>query len=207
MPLEEIGDPFHDSDDPDWDPCRRRPATYVRRTEKSEVWQPKIGDEGIEDENDLNMVLQARKEHKARASNYEKQEQQFIKNKLGEGVALADIDMSEFLLGPKIELDDDNDDEKTDQQQETKEASSELTKETKKEKAQTLTPTRKRNKKRRVSQTIDSTYHYEADIEDEAPAKKRRKIRKGDDDDDDGPAWKAQTRSAAKRARDTGTLI
>ncbi|TGJ84123.1 hypothetical protein E0Z10_g4659 [Xylaria hypoxylon] len=47
-------------DDDDYDP-------FTDPTRSTEVWQPKIGDEGIEDEHDLRMVLKARREHRARS--------------------------------------------------------------------------------------------------------------------------------------------
>ncbi|GAW12247.1 hypothetical protein ANO14919_016090 [Xylariales sp. No.14919] len=47
-------------DDDDYNP-------FTDPTRSTEVWQPKIGDEGIEDEYDLRMVLKARREHRARS--------------------------------------------------------------------------------------------------------------------------------------------
>ncbi|RWA14602.1 hypothetical protein EKO27_g527 [Xylaria grammica] len=47
-------------DDDDYNP-------FTDPTRSTEVWQPKVGDEGIEDEYDLRMVLKARREHRARS--------------------------------------------------------------------------------------------------------------------------------------------
>ncbi|KAI0543099.1 hypothetical protein GGR58DRAFT_519267 [Xylaria digitata] len=49
-------------DDDDYNP-------FTDPTRSTEVWQPKIGDEGIENEYDLQMVLKARREHIARSEN------------------------------------------------------------------------------------------------------------------------------------------
>ncbi|KAI3337829.1 hypothetical protein F4824DRAFT_509848 [Ustulina deusta] len=48
-----------------YDDDEYNPLTDPSKT--TEVWEPKIGEEGIEDEQDLRMVLKARREHRARS--------------------------------------------------------------------------------------------------------------------------------------------
>ncbi|KAJ2980919.1 hypothetical protein NUW58_g6819 [Xylaria curta] len=88
-------------DDYDYDP-----GTNPKNS--TEVWQPKIGDEGIEDEHDLRMVLKAREEHRARSAAFKKRKDRAIKAQLRAGVKYADINIAQVLLRPDIKLNESN---------------------------------------------------------------------------------------------------
>ncbi|RYC57437.1 hypothetical protein CHU98_g8771 [Xylaria longipes] len=82
---------------------------FTDPSKSTEVWQPKIGDEGIEDEQDLRMVLKARQEHRARSEALKKRKKDVVAAQLDAGVKYADIDMLQVLLGPEIESSDESD--------------------------------------------------------------------------------------------------
>ncbi|KAI1119670.1 hypothetical protein F5Y14DRAFT_457881 [Nemania sp. NC0429] len=88
--------------------------TFTDPTRSTEVWQPKIGDEGIENDHDLQMVLKARQEHKARSERFAKRKQQVIDAQLRAGVKITEIDLVQVLLGPEIESDDSDSDDSDD---------------------------------------------------------------------------------------------
>ncbi|KAI0443335.1 hypothetical protein F4803DRAFT_327798 [Xylaria telfairii] len=85
--------PYHDDDyDILADPSR-----------STEVWQPQIGEEGIENEQDLRMVLKARQEHRDRSKALKNRITDVITAQHRAGVKGADIDMLQVFLGPEIE--------------------------------------------------------------------------------------------------------
>ncbi|KAJ8127010.1 hypothetical protein O1611_g6626 [Lasiodiplodia mahajangana] len=221
-----------------WDgPCPWDDDDYDPRTDPSrstEVWQPKIGDEGIENEEDLRMVLRARKEDKDRARRFEELKIVFMKSQRDAGVDYADMDMTQVLVGPDIvyEYSDSDDDSDGDSSSSSSSFDSEVVEDPKlavKEEATSViansrvvkikvvgaqdtgSPRRRRlgrprgskDKKKRVSskrkrgpkkENPNSTYHYDADSEDETPARKKgRKAGWAGNE-----PWRAQTRSATR---------
>ncbi|KAI1166492.1 hypothetical protein F5B18DRAFT_50409 [Nemania serpens] len=202
-------------DDDDYEP-------YTDPTRSSEVWQPKIGDEGIKDEHDLEMVLTVRREHKARSERFKKRMKQVIATQFRAGVKPTKIDMTQVLLGPDIESDD------SDSNYKSEEEDGQDLEPTVAMEAPSLNtnprirvfgvqepsnrrgrPRGSKNKKRRGrrgesnKRKRDSTYKYNGDSEDEQPSRKTGKKRKsatGDANvDGDDLHWKAQTRAAARR--------
>ncbi|KAI1133558.1 hypothetical protein F5Y10DRAFT_259880 [Nemania abortiva] len=219
-------------DDDDYNP-------FTDPSKSTEVWQPKIGDEGIENEEDLRMVLKARREHRARSRRFNRRKALYIGSQLDAGVKYQDIDMVQVFVGPEIEgeydsySDSDEEEDVEDPKPAAKtEASSAMTN------PQTLggpvlqpiiaakgirifgahetswprgRPRGSKNKKRgrranKRKRGLDeknpnSTYKYDADSEDEEPARKKGKKGKwvlseaGARDEE----WRAQTRAAARR--------
>ncbi|KAI1755111.1 hypothetical protein F4782DRAFT_552263 [Xylaria castorea] len=188
-----------------------------------EVWQPKIGEEGIQDDQDLRMVLKARQEHQVRSEAFKKRKAKY-----------GGMNMLQVLLGPESDCASDSD---------NKEEGDKISKPTVQIGAQsattnsplpgkmTLQPTiaakgirvfggqepssnrgrpkgskkrRKANKRRRrPNDNPNGTYKYDSGSEDERPLHKKAKKDKvaagktvaGD------PVWQAQTRAAALRAQ------
>jgi hypothetical protein len=91
-------------DDDDYNPYKD-PARSI------EVWQPKIGEEGIEDEEDLRMVLKARHEQRARSDALRIRKTQVVEAQMRAGVDRAHVDMTQVLFGPEIESDDSDSEE------------------------------------------------------------------------------------------------
>ncbi|KAI0109687.1 hypothetical protein GGR51DRAFT_569930 [Nemania sp. FL0031] len=122
-----------------WDgPCPWNDDDYDPRTDparSTKVWQPKIGDEGIENEEDRRMVLRARKEHKARSRRFRKCRILFIKSQMDAGVEFANMDTAQVLVGPGIRVeysdssDDDDDDDDDDGEEVVKEVVEEVVEE------------------------------------------------------------------------------
>ncbi|KAI1328305.1 hypothetical protein F5Y16DRAFT_398479 [Xylariaceae sp. FL0255] len=82
--------PFHDDDyDPITNPFFSR-----------EVWEPKIGDAGIENETDVRMVLKMREEHEARGAAIKKRKDKVIKAQKKAGVKHSDVDLTRVYFGP-----------------------------------------------------------------------------------------------------------
>ncbi|KAJ8122749.1 hypothetical protein ONZ43_g1129 [Nemania bipapillata] len=82
-------------DDDDYNP-------YKDPSRSTEIWKPKIGDEGIETEEDVRMVLKARREHKARSRRFKERKTLYIFDQLDAGVKYEDIDMLQIFTGPKL---------------------------------------------------------------------------------------------------------
>ncbi|KAI0453649.1 hypothetical protein F5B21DRAFT_478771 [Xylaria acuta] len=101
--LNQIWDGHCPYDDDDYNP-------FTDPSKSTEVWQPKIGEEGIEDEKDLRMVLKARQEHRARSEALKKRKADAVNAQLRAGVKYADIDMLQVFLGPEIESGDSDSD-------------------------------------------------------------------------------------------------
>ncbi|KAI8629398.1 hypothetical protein F5Y19DRAFT_80800 [Xylariaceae sp. FL1651] len=72
-------------------------------TWSTHIWQPQIGDDGIDNEEDLRIVLKMRQEHQARTEAFKKRRVRVIEAQLRAGIKLADVDMSQVLFGPDIE--------------------------------------------------------------------------------------------------------
>ncbi|KAI1180628.1 hypothetical protein F4777DRAFT_597419 [Nemania sp. FL0916] len=199
--------PYYEDDyDPFTDPAR-----------STEVWQPQIGDEGIENEEDLYMVSKARQEHAARSRNFNKRKDQVIKAYEREGVKYEDMDMTRVLLGPEIESDDSDSEDEAQMPKKTlirikvPNTATELPMRGKKG-GHRGRPKGSRNKPKSAGSAkkrkrVDSTYKDEEDSEDEEPVKKKGK--KGKKANIDIAAvseewkeqtWRAQTRAAARRA-------
>ncbi|KAI0545759.1 hypothetical protein F4679DRAFT_452649 [Xylaria curta] len=83
---------FDDDYDPNTDPSR-----------SNEVWEPKIGEEGIENEQDIRMVLKAREEQRVRSEAFKKRKTQVIAAQERAGIKYGDMDMVQVFLGPEIE--------------------------------------------------------------------------------------------------------
>ncbi|KAI0196738.1 hypothetical protein EV127DRAFT_476794 [Xylaria flabelliformis] len=86
---------FDDDYDPNEDPSR-----------STEVWQPKIGEDGIQDEEDIRMVRMARKEQQASSLSLKKHRARYIPAQNYAGAKDSDIDMLRTFPPPKIESDD-----------------------------------------------------------------------------------------------------
>ncbi|KAI0489638.1 hypothetical protein F4859DRAFT_509224 [Xylaria cf. heliscus] len=74
---------------------------FTDPSKSTEVWQPKIGEEGIENEQDLRMVLKARQEHKDRSEAFKKRKYHVVKTQMQAGIEYADVDMLQVFLSPK----------------------------------------------------------------------------------------------------------
>ncbi|KAI1202381.1 hypothetical protein F5X97DRAFT_345478 [Nemania serpens] len=98
-------------DDDDYDP-------FKDPTRSTEVWQPEIGDEGIDNEHDLQMVLKARREHKALSERFNKRMNQVVEAQRLAGVKPTEIDMTQVLLGPDMESDDSDSDYEDEEEEE-----------------------------------------------------------------------------------------
>ncbi|KAI2625228.1 hypothetical protein GGS21DRAFT_314174 [Xylaria nigripes] len=102
----EIWDGHCPYDDDDYNPS-------TDPTKSTEIWQPKIGDEGIETEEDLRMVLKARREHNERGEALERCQHRVYRAQRKAGIKFADMDMTRVFWGPKIELGDSDTDSDT----------------------------------------------------------------------------------------------
>lgn len=151
--------------------------------ESTEVWQPKIGDEGIKNEEDLHMVLKSRKEDQTRAcrryeSMYNSDEGAAADSEIG----VLPLQIIHDSNGIRVygALEEHINDEQP-------------------------RPKKKSNKRKRKGNP-NSTYKYESDSEDEKPARKKsRKVEGAAGDADAGDMqWRAQTRAAARRHSHTG---
>ncbi|KAI0431043.1 hypothetical protein F5Y09DRAFT_341107 [Xylaria sp. FL1042] len=188
-------------------------------TWSTEVWDPKIGDEGIEDELDLRMVLKARQEHKTRSD--------ALKSYRARG-------MSFLSLAQKIKSDDSDSGSKFDKGEDLEDQEVAVKTEAPSRQSDSMiqptTPTKgivvfgddkpsKRRRRRRArknkratgnnkrkrgsKENPNDTYRYNSDSEDEKPAHKRSKGREKEAPGD--IPWKAQTRAATRRAGNMGT--
>ncbi|KAI0815893.1 hypothetical protein GGR55DRAFT_699667 [Xylaria sp. FL0064] len=190
-------------------------------TWSTEVWEPKIGDEGIENEQDLHMVLRARREHKARS--------EALKSQLAQG-------MSFLSVAQEMQLDDSESSSESEKEEKSKDKEAEVcTKAPSDPSHSTVQPAtsakrvvvfgeeepskrrrgqpgknkkkrRGRKRKRGSKANPNDSYRYNSDSEDEKPAIKRAKGKgKGKEKAaaDDTP-WKAQTRAAARRTGNMG---
>ncbi|GAP84958.1 hypothetical protein SAMD00023353_0802840 [Rosellinia necatrix] len=191
-------------DDDDYDP-------FTDPTRSTEVWQPQIGDEGIENKRDLSMVLLARQQHNARAERFNEYRKEVIQDQLRAGVEYADINLVEAMLAAPPSA-----------AAQLPSSGMRPTK-AKKDRGRPLgcknSKNKKKNKKhwankrkRTSSAKKDSTYKDTGGSEDsEQPTRKKGKKTKAAaaaaivEDPGDVP-WKAQTRGAARRARHAGGM-
>ncbi|KAI1276176.1 hypothetical protein F5Y07DRAFT_408548 [Xylaria sp. FL0933] len=188
-------------------------------TWSTEVWEPKIGDEGIENEQDLRMVLRARREHKARSET--------LKSQLARGKSFLSVAQEMQLNDSESSSESEKEENPKDKEVEVKtKAPSDSSHST----IQPATPAKRvvvfgaeepskrrrgqpgKNKKKRrggkrkraSKANPNDSYKYNSDSEDEKPVLKRVKSKgKGKATADDTP-WKAQTRAAARHAGNMG---
>ncbi|KAI0204753.1 hypothetical protein F4808DRAFT_474106 [Astrocystis sublimbata] len=96
--------PHYDDDyDPTKDPSQSK-----------ELWQPQIGDEAIENDEDLGIVLRARAKHQARSRALKKCRDRFIHTQMQAGVKYADIDWLQFFANPRMDSDGSSSEYETD---------------------------------------------------------------------------------------------
>jgi len=97
----ELYDGYSPYDDDNYDP-----TTDPRRS--TEIWQPNIGDEAIENEEDLRVILNARAGHRARVADFRERRNRFMTAQRNAGVRYEDMDMTELLF-VNIESSDEED--------------------------------------------------------------------------------------------------
>ncbi|KAI0969959.1 hypothetical protein F4678DRAFT_142949 [Xylaria arbuscula] len=200
-------------DDDDYDP-------FNDPTRSTEVLEPQIGDEGIEDEKDLRMVLRAREEHRARSK--------ALRKHIDRVTGQVSTNMSSTTGDSDSGSEYDSEEDVEDQEPAVKtEALPTVTNPLRPSNSmiQPLTPAkgivvfggdepkrgrgrprkhtngRKNNKRKRGSrEKPDDAYRYVSDPEDEQHVGKKRKNTVSSND----MPWKAQTRAAARRSGPMG---
>ncbi|KAI0861989.1 hypothetical protein F4860DRAFT_513417 [Xylaria cubensis] len=220
---------FDDDYDPNTDPSK-----------SNDVWEPKIGEEGIENEQDIRMVLKAREEQRVRSEAFKERKAQVIAVQERAGIKYGDMDMLQVFLGPEIESNDADSDYRSESDNEEGDEISVPTVQISTQSTTTnsslpgkptLQPTitakgirvfggqelsqskgsknkkgRKAKKRKRPNDNPNSTYKYNSASEDEKPLYKKAKKGKFAVGPVSGDSmWKAQTRSAARRAQHVGT--
>ncbi|KAI1294544.1 hypothetical protein F5Y03DRAFT_399476 [Xylaria venustula] len=191
-------------DDDDYDP-------FNDPTRDTEVWEPQIGDEGIEDEKDLRMVLRARREHRARSkalrkhidrvkgrvsttlsdsdpeSEYDSEDVETIKTEARPTVANS-LHPSNSMIQPTIPP-------------KGVVVFSGNTPKRRRGRPRKYMKARKTNKRKRgFKENPDDAYKYISDSEDEQHVGKRRKDKVSSNE----MSWKAQTRAAARHSGSMG---
>ncbi|KAI1258365.1 hypothetical protein F5Y18DRAFT_366155 [Xylariaceae sp. FL1019] len=73
----------------------------------TEIWQPEVGDYGIENQEDLGMISEMRRQHHAVAKAHARRRDQVISAGKKAGVKLGQIDMTRVFLGPEIDFSED----------------------------------------------------------------------------------------------------
>ncbi|KAI0404905.1 hypothetical protein F4802DRAFT_204472 [Xylaria palmicola] len=203
------------------------PTTDPNRS--TDVVMPEIGDEGIENEHDLHMIMKARQEHQVRSEAFNKRRGQVIAKQKRAGLSYAEMDLTEIFFGPEIESGDSGSDSESETDYAEKEAKPQTYStagDSERPEEFTTPPTLvvkarcfggqaprtgrgrpkgtqdKKKRKRRSKLNPDSVYKFKGDSEDERPVRKKgKKGHAGAFVDTD--EWKAQTRAGARRDRCT----
>ncbi|KAI0140848.1 hypothetical protein GGR57DRAFT_487676 [Xylariaceae sp. FL1272] len=194
---------YNPVDDPNYDPI-------ISPAMSTEVWQPKLGDDGIENQEDLSMVSEMRRQHHAVVQAHAQRRDQIIKAGEKAGVKLGQIDMTRIFLGPQIDSSQDecegDDNEEADQlvaeptiSTKTIAADNAMTVICKPKASHTSSKAGKsKTKRRRRKSDDDATFRYETSGDDE-PRQSRKRIKKTMAAISNRTGgWRAHTRSGSK---------
>ncbi|KAI0526041.1 hypothetical protein F5B22DRAFT_642197 [Xylaria bambusicola] len=166
-------------------------------SKSTEVWEPQIGEEGIENQYDLYMVLKARQNHRALSKAHRQFRAQggyamLISNESTSGTN-HDDKAGKKDLDSKVGMETLSAVKNVSMIQPTAVSGTPESKKHRRRRSRKTTKSKKR--KRDANENPDRTYKYSSGSEYELPIRKRGKKNQTDASNDN---WKAQTRAAAR---------